>query len=121
MTCIPTPPRRLRPVPTARVPYGKCAVVGLGLFAGVTGPLLSAFVPLLVQAAIRERRAAIGAVMSIDNVLLTAPGAVGRRRLGIARALAAAAVSAIVLGGFVLASVGMALFATPVVTAAPPD
>ena len=98
------------------MPYGTCAVVGLGgLFTGVTGPLLSAFVPLLVQAAIGERPTAIGAVMSIDNVLLLLlvpwagaasdrASASGRGRLGI------------VLAGFVLASVGMALFATPVVT-----
>jgi len=100
------------------VPYGTCAVVGLGgLFTGVTGPLLSAFVPLLVQAAIGDRPTAIGAVMSIDNVLLLLlvpwagaasdrASASGRGRLGI------------VLGGFVLASVGMALFTTPVVSGA---
>src|SRR5688572_17288580 len=99
----------------ARVPYGTCAVIGLGgLFAGVTGPLLSAFVPLLVQAAIGERPTAIGAVMSIDNVLLLLlvpwagaasdrASAAGRGRL------------VIVLAGFVLASAGMALFASPVV------
>jgi maltose/moltooligosaccharide transporter len=99
----------------ARVPYGTCIVVGLGgLFAGVTGPLLSAFVPLLVQAAIGEQRTAIGAVMAIDNVLLLLlvpwagaasdrASASGRGRLFI------------VLAGFVLASVGMALFASPVV------
>jgi maltose/moltooligosaccharide transporter len=104
--------------PLARVPYGTCAVVGLGgLFAGVTGPLLSVFVPLLVQAAIGDRPTAIGAVMSIDNVLLLLlvpwtgaasdrASAGGRGRL------------AIVLGGFVLASVGMALFASPVVAGA---
>jgi MFS family permease len=103
------------PVTAARVPYGTCAVVGLGgLFAGVTGPLLSAFIPILVQAAIGEQRTVIGAVMAIDNVLLfllvpwagaasDRASAGGRGRL------------AIVLGGFVLASVGMALFASPVV------
>lgn len=41
-----------------------------GLFAGATGPLLSAFVPPLVQDALGERRTAIGAVMAIDNILL---------------------------------------------------
>ena len=99
----------------ARVPYGTCAVVGLGgLFAGVTGPLLSAFVPLLVQAAIGERPTAIGGVMAIDNVLLLLlvpwagaasdrASAHGRGRLGI------------VLTGFVMSSAGMALFASPVV------
>jgi MFS family permease len=92
--------------------------VGLGgLFTGVTGPLLSAFVPLLVQAAIGDRPAAIGAVMSIDNVLLLLlvpwagaasdrASASGRGRLGI------------VLAGFVLASIGMVLFTTPVVSGA---
>ena len=58
-------------VAPTRVPYGTCVVVGLGgLFAGVTGPLLSTFVPLLVRDALGERRTAIGAVMAIDNVLL---------------------------------------------------
>ena len=98
-----------------RVPYGTCVVVGLGgLFSGVTGPLLSAFVPLLVKAAIGERPATIGAVMALDNVLLLLlvpwsgaasdrASALGRGRLGI------------VLAGFVLAAAGMALFASPVV------
>jgi MFS family permease len=54
-----------------RVPYATCAVVGLGgLFAGVTGPLLSAFVPILVRDALGEHRSIIGAVMAIDNLLL---------------------------------------------------
>ena len=53
------------------MPYATCALVGLGgLFAGVTGPLLSTFVPLLVADVLGEHRAAIGAVMAIDNVLL---------------------------------------------------
>src|SRR5690348_13822188 len=57
--------------PRARTPYLTCAIVGLGgLFYGVTGPLLSTFVPLLVRDALGERRTAIGAVMAIDNVLL---------------------------------------------------
>jgi MFS family permease len=106
------PPQRAAP---ARVPYGTCLVIGLGgLFAGVTGPLLSAFVPLLVQAAIGNRPTAIGVVMAIDNVLLLLlvpwagsasdrASAGGRGRL------------AIVLAGFVLASAGMALLASPAV------
>ena len=58
----------LRP---SRSPYVSALLVGLGgLFAGVTGPLLSNFVPLLVRDAIGEQRALIGAVMAIDNVLL---------------------------------------------------
>ena len=81
-----------------------CALVGLGgLFAGVTGPLLSAFVPLLVRDVLGEHRTLIGAVMAIDNVLLLLlvpwagaasdrASASGRGRLPI------------VLSGFVLAS-----------------
>jgi MFS family permease len=106
------------PAAPARVPYGTCAVVGLGgLFAGVTGPLLSVFVPLLVQAAIGERPAVIGAVMSIDNVLLLLlvpwAGAASDRASASGRGRLL-----IVLGGFVLASAGMALFASPVVAGA---
>ena len=91
-------------------PYLTCAIIGLGgLFAGVTGPLLSNFVPLLVQQALGDHRTAIGFVMSIDNVLLLLlvpwsgaasdrASARGRGRLPL------------VLGGCVLAAVGMALF-----------
>ncbi|KFA88697.1 MFS transporter [Archangium violaceum] len=93
-----------------RTPYTSLLLVGLGgLFAGVTGPLLSAFVPLLVRDALGEQRTAIGAVMAIDNVLLLLlvpwagaasdrASARGRGRLPL------------VLSGLVLASVGMALF-----------
>ena len=57
--------------PSARVPYSVCLCIGLGgLFAGVTGPLLSTFVPPLVRDALGDQRTAIGAVMAIDNVLL---------------------------------------------------
>ena len=49
----------------------RLALVGLGgLFFGVTGPLLSTFVPILVRNPLGEQRTAIGAVMAIDNVLL---------------------------------------------------
>jgi MFS family permease len=55
----------------SRTPYALCVFVGLGgLFAGVTGPLLSNFVPPLVRGALGDHRTAIGAVMAIDNVLL---------------------------------------------------
>ena len=99
----------------ARVPYGTCAVVGLGgLFAGVTGPLLSVFVPLLVQSTIGDRPTAIGAVMSIDNVLLLLlvpwTGAASDRASASGRGRLV-----MVLAAFVLASIGMALFASPVV------
>ncbi len=54
-----------------RAPYGTCLLVGLGgLFAGVTGPLLSTFVPIIVREAIGDQRTLIGTVMAIDNVLL---------------------------------------------------
>ena len=100
----------LEPLRAARTPYLPLAIVGLGgLFAGVTGPLLSAFVPPLVRDALGEQRTAIGAVMAIDNVLLLLlvplagvasdrATARGRGRLPL------------VIGGFVLAAAGMTLF-----------
>src|SRR5450432_2109259 len=95
--------------PSARAPYGAVALIGLGgLFAGVTGPLLSTFIPPLVRDALGEHRTAIGAVMAIDNVLLLLlvpwagpasdrASSRGRGRLPI------------ILGGFVLSSLGMLL------------
>jgi MFS family permease len=94
----------------AHTPYVPLLLIGLGgLFAGVTGPLLSTFVPLLVRDVLGEHRTAIGLVMAIDNVLLLLivpwagaasdrANARGRSRLPI------------VLGGLVLAACGMALF-----------
>jgi maltose/moltooligosaccharide transporter len=91
------------------IPYRACLLIGLGgLFAGVTGPLLSTFIPPLVRDALGDNRTAIGAVMAIDNVLLlllipwTGPAsdrasARGRGRLPL------------VLAGLVLSSLGMAL------------
>src|SRR5688572_33350978 len=96
--------------PSVRTPYALCLVIGLGgLFAGVTGPLLSAFVPPLVRDAVGDQRTLIGAVMAIDNVLLLLlvpwagaasdrASARGRGRLPI------------VIGGLVLSAIGMALF-----------
>ena len=93
-----------------RAPYGVCLCVGLGgLFAGVTGPLLSTFVPPLVRETLGDHRTAIGAVMAIDNVLLLLlvpwagaasdrAGASGRGRLPM------------IVGALVLSAVGMALF-----------
>ncbi len=92
-----------------RTPFMMCLLLGLGgLFAGVTGPLLSAFIPPLVRDAVGGHRTAIGAVMAIDNVLLLllVPWAgaasdhasvAGRGRLPM------------VLLGFMLAAAGMAL------------
>lgn len=96
----------------ARFPYAALVLIGLGgLFAGVTGPLLSTFIPPLVRDALGEQRTAIGAVMAIDNVLLlilvplTGPAsdrasAGGRGRLPL------------VLVGLVLSALGMAVFAS---------
>ena len=96
--------------PTSRAPYATCLYVGLGgLFAGVTGPLLSTFVPPLVQSALGDHRALIGIVMAIDNVLLLLlvpwagaasdrSSAAGRGRLPL------------IIGGLLLSAIGMALF-----------
>src|SRR5919106_1793363 len=97
------------PVPE-RPPYAACLIVGLGgLFFGVTGPLLSAFVPLLVRDALGDQRTLIGVVMAIDNVLLLLlvpwAGAASDRATARGRGRLH-----IVLAGFVLASAGMALF-----------
>jgi MFS family permease len=84
-------------------------IIGLGgLFAGVTGPLLSTFIPPLVRDAVGEHRTVIGAIMAIDNVLLLLlipwagpasdrASARGRGRLPL------------VLVGLVLSALGMAL------------
>ena len=93
-----------------RTPYVLCGLVGLGgLFSGVTGPLLSTFVPPLVRDALGEHRLAIGTVMAIDNVLLLllVPWA------GAASDRASARGSGrrpLIVSGFVLAATGMALF-----------
>ena len=91
-------------------PYLTCAIIGLGgLFAGVTGPLLSNFVPLLVRQALGDHRTLIGLVMAIDNVLLLLlvpwVGAASDHA-----AVRGAGRLPIVLVGFVLAAAGMALF-----------
>ena len=101
------------PAPQAlgeRVPYLRCLLLGLGgLFFGVTGPLLSTFVPPLVRDVLGDQRTLIGVVMAIDNVLLLLlvpwagaasdrASARGRGRLPI------------ILSGFVLAAAGMAMF-----------
>lgn len=93
-----------------RAPYARCALVGLtGLFAGVTGPLLSAFVPPLVRGALGDYRTAIGAVLAIDNVLLLLlvpwAGAASDRWAARGRGRLP-----LVLSAFALASVAMALF-----------
>ena len=91
------------------IPFRACVLIGLGgLFAGVTGPLLSTFIPPLVRDAVGDNRTTIGAIMAIDNVLLlllvplTGPAsdrasARGRGRLPL------------VIAGYVLSAAGMAL------------
>ncbi|HEY6804926.1 MAG TPA: MFS transporter [Pyrinomonadaceae bacterium] len=91
------------------VPYRICMLIGLGgLFSGVTGPLLSTFIPPLVREALGDHRFAIGAVMAIDNVLLlilvpwAGPASDRARARGRGRL-------PLVLAALVLSSLGMAL------------
>jgi maltose/moltooligosaccharide transporter len=78
------------------------------LFAGVTGPLLSTFIPPLVRDALGDQRTLIGVVMAIDNVLLLLlvpwSGAASDRAAARGRGRLP-----IVLCGFVMAACGMAL------------
>jgi MFS family permease len=92
-----------------RPPYGALALIGLGgLFAGVTGPLLSTFVPPLVRDAVGDQRTLIGTVMAIDNVLLLLivpwAGPASDRASASGRGR-----TPLVLAGFLLASLGMAI------------
>ena len=92
-----------------RTPFILCLVIGLGgLFTGVTGPLLSAFIPPLVRDAIGDHRTAIGAVMAIDNglLLLLVPwaGAASDRARSAGRGRVP-----MVLAGFLMAGAGMVL------------
>jgi MFS family permease len=95
--------------PVARIPYAACALVGLGgLFAGVTGPLVSTFLPPLVQSVLGNHPTTIGFVMAIDNVLLLLlvplAGAASDRLSARGRGRLP-----IVLPALVVAAVGMAL------------
>jgi MFS family permease len=88
--------------------------VGLGgLLVGVTGPLISAFIPL-VRDVLGDRRTAIGVVMAIDNVmlLLLVPwaGALSDRASAGARGRLP-----VIVVGLLLVSAGMTLLATSVV------
>jgi MFS family permease len=91
------------------IPYRALVIIGFGgLFAGVTGPLLSTFIPPLVRDAVGDHRTTIGAIMAIDNILLlllvpwTGPASDRARALGRGRL-------PLVLAGLVLSSLGMAL------------
>ena len=93
-----------------RAAYLVCLLVGLGgLFYGVTGPLLSNFVPPLIRSALGDRRTAIGAVLAIDNVLLLLlvplAGVLSDRAIAAGRGRLP-----LVLAGYALAAVGMAVF-----------
>src|SRR5687768_16954798 len=95
---------------SARAPYAVCLCVGLGgLFAGVTGPLISTFVPPLVRYALGDQRTMIGAVMAIDNVLLLllVPWAGAASDRASARGKGRLQ---IVIAAFVLAAAGLVLF-----------
>jgi MFS family permease len=98
------------PAAARRDAYRTSLLVGLGgLFAGVTGPLLSTFVPILVRDALGEQRTAIGAVMAIDNVLLLVlvpwAGILSDRAVNRGRSRLP-----LVVLGYLLAAVGMAIF-----------
>lgn len=93
-----------------RAAYISSALVGLGgLFAGVTGPLLSNYVPILVRDALGDQRTAIGAVMAIDNVLLLLlvpwAGIASDRAVNRGQSRLP-----LVLAGYALAAAGMAIF-----------
>ncbi|BCS30936.1 hypothetical protein TBR22_A01370 [Luteitalea sp. TBR-22] len=93
-----------------RAPWRTCAVLGLGgLFAGVTGPLLSTFVPVVVRATLGDARTLIGLVMAIDNVLLLllVPWAGAWSDRAVAHG---ARRTTLIVAGFLLAALGMALF-----------
>lgn len=97
------------PLPRGRAPFGTCVLIGLGgLFAGVTGPLLSAFVPPLVRDVLGDQRTLIGVVMAIDNVLLLAlvpwAGPASDRAVSRGRGR-----RGLVVSGMALAALGMAL------------
>ena len=101
---------RVRPSSVLRTPYGRLILIGLGgLFFGVTGPLLSTFIPALVRDALGDRRTLIGIVMAIDNVLLLVlvpwAGAASDRSSSAGRGRLPLALAALVL-----ASAGMAIF-----------
>ena len=93
----------------SRTPYLLCALVGLGgLFFGVTGPLLSNFIPPLVRQVLSDDRTRIGMVLAVDNVImfLVTPWAGGLSDRWNARGMGRLP---LILGGLVLSAVGMAV------------
>lgn len=102
---IPPPPAPVSAPARAARRHRAYAVIGLGgLFAGVTGPLLSNFIPPLVRDSLGDHRTAIGLVMALDNVLMLAivpwAGPASDRARGR---------MPFVLAGLLLSSLGMAL------------
>ncbi len=92
-----------------RTPYLLCALVGLGgLFYGVTGPLLSNFIPPMVRGVLGDARTLIGLVLALDNVImfLLVPWAGGLSDRFRARGRGRLP---IILAGLVLAAAGMAV------------
>jgi MFS family permease len=90
--------------------WRRCVLVGLGgLFVGVTGPLISNFVPPLVSEVVGGRPAIVGGIMAIDNVLLLllVPWAGAMSDRATARRQGRVP---IVLTGLAIAAAGMALF-----------
>jgi MFS family permease len=92
-----------------RTPYILCALAGLGgLFFGVTGPLLSNFIPPMVGSVLGDERTLIGAVLALDNVILFLlvpwSGALSDRLRARGRGRLP-----IILAGLVLSAVGMAV------------
>ena len=95
--------------PAERVPYLACALVGLGGFvAGVTGPLVSTFLPPLVQSVLGNRPTAIGFVMAIDNLLLLLLVPIAGAASDRLRARGRGRIP-VVLPGLIFAAAGMAL------------
>ena len=92
-----------------RTPYLLCALMGLGgLFFGVTGPLLSNFIPPMVRGVLGEERTLIGLVLALDNVIMfvLVPWSGGLSDRFRARGKGRLP---IILAGLVLAAVGMAV------------
>jgi MFS family permease len=93
----------------ARTPYLLCAIVGLGgLFFGVTGPLLSNFIPPMVRSVVGEERTLIGFVLALDNVIMFLLVPLSGALSDQSRAHGGGRLP-IILAGLVLAAAGMAV------------
>jgi MFS family permease len=93
----------------ARTPYLLCALMGLGgLFFGVTGPLLSNFIPPMVRGVVGEERTLIGVVLALDNVIMFVLVPLSGGLSDRARARGQGR-RPLILAGLVLSAVGMAV------------